>query len=107
LAHNTTAASQSTTLTCVANGVPSTYTYIVWEHIWAWNKYLLRYFSGTETLNFEGLSYASSGVYTCKVANGVRYSQNPNYGVGSAYLEVKGNTITLNRNKCIPFVSYV
>jgi len=95
LAHNTTVDSQTTTLTCVANGVPSTYRYTTWEHTWGWNTPLLRTFYGTKTLVLDKLTYEASGVYTCKAENGVRYSRNPIYGIGSAFLEVKGNTLSL------------
>jgi len=90
LAHNTTTSTGSTTLTCVAVGVPSTYTFVAWEHTWYKNTPVFRTFAGKETLTLDDLTYETSGVYTCKAENGVSYSTNSYYGFGSVLVTIKG-----------------
>jgi len=95
VAHNTTTASNWTDLACHANGVPDIYTYITWKHTWPGHKFVLNTYTGNPNLRLNGLTYAHSGIYRCKVTNGVNTSANSGAGVGSTYLAVAGKKIEL------------
>jgi len=89
-ATNTSITANSAALTCDASGVPDSYTYLTWEHTWPGHASVLRTFPGSEVLYLGNLTYQDSGIYTCRVENGAKYSRNKNAGVGSTYFLVQG-----------------
>jgi len=91
---NTSSNAVTTEVRCQAVGVPATYTYITWEHMWPGHTSVLRSFPGSEVLHLNNLTYQDSGYYTCRVENGVRASRNPGAGIGTAYLLVEGTRLT-------------
>jgi len=96
LAHNTTTASGSMSLRCLASGQPATYTYTTWEQRWQGHPSVVRTYQGSENLTMVGLTYEHSGYYTCRASNGVQFSRNPDAGVGTTYVQVKGNCLMFN-----------
>ncbi|XP_052806548.1 synaptogenesis protein syg-2-like [Mya arenaria] len=87
VAQNTTVNASSVDVRCNPIGVPATYTYTTWEQVWP-GYGLVRIFSGSNILTLTRLTYEDSGVYTCKVENGVPYSRNPSVGKGQAQLNI-------------------
>ena len=87
---NTTTTSVTTDVRCEARGVPDRYNYTTWEHTWPGHALVLRSYPGSEVLHLNNLTYEYSGVYTCRVENGVQTSRNPGAGTGKAYLLVEG-----------------
>ena len=90
-AHNTTTAAESMSLRCLASGQPTNYSYTTWEQRWQGHSSDVKTYVGSENLTLVGLTYEHSGYYTCRASNGVSLSRNPDAGVGSMYVEVKGN----------------
>jgi len=90
-ATNTSTMAHSADLTCEASGVPNNYTYVTWEHTWPGHASVLRRFPGSKVLHLGNLTYQDSGIYTCRVGNGAKYSRNKNAGEGSTYFLVQGN----------------
>jgi len=93
LAHNTTTAAGSMSLSCLASGQPTTYTYIAWEQRWPGHSSVVRTYTGSKNLILDGLTYEHSGYYTCRASNGIKFSRNADAGVGSTYVEIKGNIL--------------
>ena len=106
LAHNTTTAARSMPLRCLASGQPTTYTYISWEQRWPGHPSVVRTYAGSENLTLVGLTYEHSGYYTCMVSNGVQFSRNPDAGVGSTSIEVKGIRLIFHNLHIYPYTVY-
>ena len=92
-AHNTTTAAESMSLRCLASGQPATYTYTTWEQRWPGHPSVVQTYGGSENLTLVGLTYEHSGYYTCRASNGVQFSRDPDAGVGTTYVEVRGNCL--------------
>ncbi|XP_052803376.1 synaptogenesis protein syg-2-like isoform X1 [Mya arenaria] len=87
-AHNATE-KLSTTLRCGPLGVPDSYTYVSWDHTWPGSSDVLRSFPGSPVLLLSDLRYEHSGIYTCRVDNGIDFSRNPDAGRGQVFFVVK------------------
>ena len=104
-ATNTSTMANSTDLTCKASGVPDSYTYLTWEHTWPGHAPVLRFFPGLEVLHLEKLTYQDSGMYTCRVKNGAKFSHTIGAGEGSTYFLVQGRCIYQISITSLPIVS--
>ncbi|XP_052806679.1 contactin-1-like, partial [Mya arenaria] len=82
------------------SGVPATYKYTAWEQVWP-GYGLVRTYPGSDVLTLTRLTYEDSGVYTCKVENGVPYSRNASAGQGQALLNILSYPVIANAETTI------
>lgn len=94
-------------LTCNASGVPSIYKYEDWEHCSKLNQHI-RYLKGTQDGNLfiQDNQYQNSGIYTCKVTNGVSLRNGNLFQTQQISIPYGGN-VSMNMMKISALKIYV
>ncbi|XP_052805208.1 hemicentin-2-like [Mya arenaria] len=85
IAQNATENTQSE-LRCEPRGMPNSYTYISWEQTWPGSRTILRTLPGASVLILSDLRYEHTGIYTCRVDNGVNLAETPVQDRDRSYL---------------------
>lgn len=93
-------------LTCNASGVPSIY-FEDWEYCSKLNQHI-RYLKGTHDGNFfiQDNQYQHSGIYTCKVTNGVSLRNGNLFQTQQISIPYEGN-VSMNMMKISALKIYV
>lgn len=93
---NVTFDEQQRHMLCLAEGIPTDYTYSHWEHQSEYNEHI-RYLNSTSTGNLilpitelKYNRYQDSGIYICRVTNGIPDRKGRYVQEGNGYFVSKG-----------------